>query len=226
MMSDEHKLEVRRRIERFAAASWSKKPAEQKAPFEKKANEDKERYVKECEAGALTAPCNGAFVPICMPWLRVARLTTQPSAMFLGSTSLREWAVSLGCQVPTNGAGGFHPFFKELKLFPGHPESTVLPDDSPGKRYEEWPLTDEQWETPAYCNTYIDLQCGPPYGVQRWHASNGAYLTVRDLVNAIAESMGSDYDDEFYTIWAGLAIVPNKMKKHTFEPKWQRGEER
>ena len=110
---DEHKLgsppdrDVRRRRPGRAEG----------APFEKMANEDKERYVKECKAGALTAPCNGAFVPICMPGPPLARLTTQPSAMFLGSTSLREWAVSVGCPVPTNGAGGFHPFFDELNIF-------------------------------------------------------------------------------------------------------------
>ena len=61
-------------------------------------------------------------------------------------------------------------------------------------------------------------------------AANGAYLTVRDLVHAIAAWVAQNHDghdDEVETIWAGLAIVstvPNQ--EHTFEPKWERGEER
>ncbi len=227
---------------------------EDKEKYLKLAKEDKERWVRECEAAGDVAPCNGALVPFTMidyavgQWIPV-RSTTQRSAMFLGSTSLREWAVSVGCPVPMHGAGGFHPFFDKLKLFPGHPEWTVLPDNS-GKRYEEWPLTDEQWETPAYCHTHINLKCWDKsrnhtralavfrahrdrhdpsasnatasrapvmVGTKTWHASNGAYLTVRDLVHAIAESMG-DYDDEFNNIWCGLTRVKNL--EHAFEPVW------
>ena len=113
--------------------------------------------------------------------------------MFLGSTSLREWAVYVGMPGADEWSRWVSPFFKELKLF-CYPE-----DFFPDSKDATWPLTDEQWET-GVCHT-TSTYFGQ-FDLGRWHASNGAYLTIRDLVERDRRVLGSDYDDEFYTIWA------------------------